>query len=214
MRTLSPTVFGCIPVRSGTFIISSIHGLVTSFAAGALWVAFALDRNVEVLGWKLNGDKISSPLKVLTGILAGVETLVAVSCAFGVIGTITKNYNMIALYSGFTKSFLVLVVILGVINLVFLWKDDPADACLRSNEPYCANLESFFITGLILVVIPIIVQTAAGYAVTKYAEKLAEDERVQLIVIPYSQSANVEPASDLYSYSESNPGYDLEKNYK
>ncbi|KAH8813405.1 hypothetical protein DL96DRAFT_1758811 [Flagelloscypha sp. PMI_526] len=209
---MSPNVFGCVPVRSATFIIPSIHGLLTSFAAGALWVAFALDHNVEVFGWNLDDAKISSPLKVLTGILAGVETLVAVSCVVGVIGTITRNYKMVALYSSFTKLFLVIVVFLGPINIVFLSKDDPANACWRSSNQYCSDLQPFFITGLVLVVVPIIVQTAAGYAVARYAEKLAEDERVQLILIPYRQSADFDSASDLPRYSESDPDHDFGKN--
>ncbi|KAH8813404.1 hypothetical protein DL96DRAFT_1625992 [Flagelloscypha sp. PMI_526] len=194
---MSPKFLCCLPLRLGACVISGLQGLVTLFIAVALWMAVALEHNGEVFGWNLDGYKVSSRLKILTGVLAVVETLVAVSCIFGFIGSIRKKYTMVAQFAGFLKSFLILAIIVGAVNIVFLWIDykDRAGSC-TSDDSSCSTL--VFIVATVFIVLPILLQTYAVYIVSAYAHKLAHDEKLQLPRMLYSKITDIDAPKTSY----------------
>ncbi|KAH8794202.1 hypothetical protein DL96DRAFT_1568338 [Flagelloscypha sp. PMI_526] len=107
------------------------------------------------------------------------------------VGSIRKKYTLVAQYAGFLKSFLILAIIIGAINIVFLWIDykDRTGSC-ASDDSSCSTL--VFIMASVFVVLPTLLQTYAVYIVSAYAHKLVHDEKLQLPHMSYAKVADID----------------------
>ncbi|ESK93695.1 hypothetical protein Moror_1512 [Moniliophthora roreri MCA 2997] len=199
---MAPHFLCCLPIRLGAFVVALISLILGGLTAGVSWFALYADSHWDDLQYHLTTRQ-----KIILICWGIAYTLFTLAALFGLIGVIIKRINYVRTFAAFLKVFLVVSIIFGILNIVFLFVDKDAGCDLGSESGgNCINGEGISRGGIIaiaivVVVIPILIEAYAVWIISdcvKYLEDKEWNNGVQRSVglYPFSQPYAAVPHND------------------